>query len=119
MNLIAHVVILGLASWRLSSLIANEDGPSDVLEKIRHTLGVRYDEYSMRHVERVVDIRLIGNLLQTIGSGAICIWCNSVWTATILGGLYIAYGEPVVLAAMIPAISTAVILVNKYANPST
>jgi hypothetical protein len=43
---ITELLILGLATWRVSSLLAEEEGPRGVLERMRYKIGVRYDEES-------------------------------------------------------------------------
>lgn len=44
-----------LATWRVTSLYANEDGPMDILRKIREAVGVD------------------------------CFWCVSVWFGVLIG----------------------------------
>ena len=61
-------VLLVLATWRLSSLIAFESGPFDVFGRIRHIVGVRYDEYSQPTIFK-----------NTFARGIVCFWCVSVW----------------------------------------
>jgi len=60
-------VVLALAVWRLSSLIARESGPFDLFTKLRHFLGVRFDEKS----EPIAT--------NSISEGVLCMWCNSIW----------------------------------------
>lgn len=66
------VAILILATWRLASMLAGEDGPYNVLAKIRYLAGVRYDEHSLPYGKNEV------------GKMVLCVWCNSVW----IGGLW-------------------------------
>ena len=56
-----------LATWRLAHLLAEEAGPYDVLGRLRHLVGVRYDD--------------VGNVYGSneLARGLICVWCNSVW----------------------------------------
>lgn len=77
------LVILILATWRISSLLVNEAGPFDALVKMRHGLGVRYDEYSEAHGENVVAEALT------------CVWCTSIWVALIVTIPYMLF--PVVV----------------------
>ncbi len=62
-------ILIGMAVWRLSSLLANEDGPFDVFARIRNLLGVQYDKNN----------ETFGT--NWISKGIICVWCNSVWVA--------------------------------------
>ena len=64
-------VVLALATWRMASLLAHEDGPGDVFTWLRHVLGVRYDE----------DSNLIGE--NWLAKGVLCLWCNSVWIGAV------------------------------------
>lgn len=58
-----------MAVWRLSSLLANEDGPFDIFARPRNLLGVKYDKNNETYGTN------------WISKGIICIWCNSVWVA--------------------------------------
>ena len=59
---------MSLATWRVASLLADEGGPFDVLEKLRTRLGVRYvDDTS----ERQGTGELSRNLL--------CTWCSTLY----------------------------------------
>ena len=71
-----HVVVLALATWRLASLLAHEDGPLEMFGYLRSRLGVRYDKHSIPYG---------GNWL---AKGVICVWCCSVWFGVFLAGLY-------------------------------
>ena len=65
-------LVFVLATFRLSSLLAKEDGPGDLLIKLRMRLGTRYDEYSVEVPTN--------NLTQ----GITCMWCNSIWIAALI-----------------------------------
>jgi hypothetical protein len=65
-------IILALATSRASSLVAYDHGPWDVMDKIRHLIGVRFDEQS----------RPFGS--NEFARMALCIWCNSIWIALVL-----------------------------------
>ncbi len=62
-------IVLALAVWRLSSLLAREDGLFDVFARLRFFLGVRHNEKSEQ----------IGT--NSISKGIICVWCNSIWVS--------------------------------------
>lgn len=70
-------LVIALAIWRLSSLLAEEYGPFDIFEKFRTLIGVVYDEHSARYGTNV------------IAKGVVCVWCNSVWFSA-LGALLVA-----------------------------
>ena len=72
-------VILSLATWRLTLLISSERGPYAILERIRHTLGVRQDAQ--------------GEYGETeIAKGILCFWCSSVWWGALFAGIGVIAG---------------------------
>lgn len=56
-----------LATWRLSNLLVNEQGPGELLGLFRDRIGVAYDEQSRAYGKNV------------LASALTCIWCTSVW----------------------------------------
>lgn len=58
-----------LATWRITNLLVddNEDGPYDILPKLRYRLGLRYDAqgraYPTNEVSKAIN----------------CFWCASFW----------------------------------------
>lgn len=81
------VLIIGLASWRVASLLVNEEGPGLVFMRLRTMVGV---------VEGPGEQS--SGFLPLLFS---CIWCMSVWTTLLAAGIW--YIEPVavmVIAAM-------------------
>lgn len=71
-NDVLLIVIAALASYRLSMLIALEDGPFDVLFTIRQKLGAY-----RRHQDGSVNPTHIGKLLS-------CPYCIGIWVALVL-----------------------------------
>jgi len=61
------LLILILATWRITSLLNREQGPYNVLGKLRYTIGIRVDDagqtYGITELARLVD----------------CPWCLSLW----------------------------------------
>lgn len=68
------LVILVLATWRLTSLFVSETGPFKIFRRIREWTGIIHDREGM-----VVgkDDSLLAGLLS-------CFWCTSIWVAGIL-----------------------------------
>lgn len=66
MNLITFIV-LSLAVYRLSKLMAEEDGPFNSIDKLRYVVGVRTND----------DGEIYGK--NSVATGVICTWCNSIW----------------------------------------
>lgn len=97
------LLVMVLATWRVSSLLAREDGPYDVLHKLRYHLGVRYNEYSEPHSDKM------------LGQLVLCIWCNSIWVGLVIAILadpmnYFSY-------TIVPlALSGGAILVEEFRN---
>lgn len=61
-----------LAVWRISSLLVREDGPYDLLARLRDTVGVRFDDASRPYGANVVAAALT------------CVWCTSVWAGLLV-----------------------------------
>lgn len=66
------LLVLGLSTWRLTSLFVSEDGPFDIFDRIRFKAGVRYDAYS----------NPIGT--NVLAKAMSCMWCFSIWIAALL-----------------------------------
>ena len=95
------LVILGLAVWRVSSLLVNEEGPWELFARLRHRLGVRYDVRS----------KPIGTTM--VSKALTCVWCTSVWVGT-GGGVFYLLAPRLTMALCLPlALSAVAILVNK------
>lgn len=108
---LAHIVILVLATWRLSSLFVDEDGLFDIFERIRTWAGVRYiarDDTTA--IERVV-LDDTPPLKKVIAKWLTCRWCFSIWVGVVLAIVYTMY-SPIVLIVLPWAISAGSILVD-------
>jgi hypothetical protein len=101
MSFVVWFILLALATWRVTSLFVSEAGPFEVFAKLRHKIGVRYDERSIPYGTNVV------------ANAFSCIWCLSFWTsivATIPLTPYIVWWQyPIVVLAM----NATVIVINK------
>lgn len=60
---ILEVLLLSLATWRMASLLVNEEGPFRVFERIREWVGIRGPEVPDRFLAGVLS----------------CVWCCSLW----------------------------------------
>lgn len=90
------LVVYGLATWRISYMFMYEQGPFNIMVKLRERTGIRHDDTG--HVLAVPDGNVLG-----------CIYCTSVWVA--MCSLIL----PVLV--LVPfAVSTIAILVNKVAK---
>jgi len=93
-------VIKALATWRLASLLVNESGPLGMFDKLRHAVGVRYDERSVAYGTN--------NLAELLT----CVWCTSMWTAL----LFVLLGKRGALSQQVLALSAAAILIDSKVN---
>lgn len=93
---IFDMILMGLATWRISSLLVREDGPYYVFKKIRERCGFEYDNdgslvsYPSNHVLR-------------------CTWCTSFWVAIV-----VMFVPTVILWPF--AVSASAIVVDKVVN---
>lgn len=101
------ILILGLAVWRLASLLSAERGPYAMFERIREWCGVRYTV--VEGVETADSDKEIGKLI-------LCPWCSSVWLGAIASILYLWKGQVVVWVALPLALSALAIIVNEIVN---
>ena len=90
---------LGLAAWRLASLVANEDGPWMVFKRLR----LRAEQWCKRY--RFCEELGLYDLFS-------CEWCNSVWIGAGLTLLYLWIGESVLYLALPLALSTVAIIIK-------
>lgn len=72
LDLLVRFVITAFAVWRISSLFARERGPFDLFVRIRKHIYIR-----------TVYNSLVGKVFVTLNDGIVCVWCNSVWFASI------------------------------------
>lgn len=100
-------ILIVLASWRLTSLFAREDGPFNIFARFRHFIGVRYMEgvpVGMNFIAKAIT----------------CPWCFSVWVALPFAAMRMLYlsNDSILLTGMIYfflywfAYSTAIIITD-------
>lgn len=100
-----HFAVLALATWRISSLIINDDGPFEVFAKFRHLVGVRYNEHSEAYGT------------SELAELFTCICCFSIWVGTAWALFYYFYPVIAFWLALPLSFSAVAIIVNKYVNP--
>lgn len=94
-------LILALATWRISSLLVNEDGPWAMFARLRAVVGVYYDESLQRQADAVL-------------AGVFnCVWCMSVWAGLAWAVAYYAWPALTVWMALPLALSAAAIVVER------
>lgn len=100
LELLAEVLIIGLASWRIAALLSYERGPFHVFLKLRSVLGFTHDENGQP------DAWPDGFFPELIS----CVWCLSLWIAAGMWGVW-QISEPVVI---IVAASSVILSVEKW-----
>lgn len=98
-----EVVVLALATWRLTSLLVWEDGPFEMFARLRHLLGVRYDETSLAYGTN------------WFAKGVVCPACASVWFGTLWGVAYLLW-HPTWYIALPLALSAGAIALERWNN---
>lgn len=84
------LVLVGLATWRVSSLLVYEDGPWHVFDRMRGRIGL-HDAGEMGVVQEAFS----------------CVWCLSVWVAPVMWAVHsVAPLAAGILAASAIAIAT-------------
>lgn len=66
-----NFLLVSLAVWRLTSLLAREEGPFLIFTKLRDKLGVKYDSLS-----RAYGTTFFSKLI-------LCPWCLSIWISAV------------------------------------
>ncbi len=99
-----ELFVLGLATWRITSMIVNEEGPFQLFERFRYMIGIRYDEHSERIATNV------------FAEGLSCVWCTSVWIGGLVVGLYLLCPKPTFIVSLICSVSAISILIERMVN---
>lgn len=93
-----HLLAVGLASWRLASLLQRERGPFAIFEQLRVAIelrdGVPVEEQRIRY---------------EVAQGLACWWCLSLWTSAACFALYRV--SPAIVRIM--AASTIAIVIER------
>jgi hypothetical protein len=126
------LIILALSTWRLSSLIVNEDGIFDIFLRLRLVIGVRYlmiddeiaeykkvAEYQKKFTN--FDINEYDKFSNnTLGKLVSCVWCTSVWVAALYTVVFYLCGYNELLKQLfeyynlLMALSTTAILIEGF-----
>jgi hypothetical protein len=80
---ITSLIVLSLAVWRISTMLVDEEGPGDILVKLRWLIGIReVVTVEGEKVSRVIEVHgIIARLFR-------CVWCLSIWIALIFALFY-------------------------------
>lgn len=94
--------LVSLAIWRVSSLLAREDGPFDLFLRLRMFLGTEFDKSSEE----------VGT--NWVSKGILCLLCSSVWLSAI-GAFFFASSLMWYLIYLL-ALSTMAIIIDSFVN---
>lgn len=94
-------LILMLATWRLTSLIVKEDGPWNMLARMRSLIGVRFNERSQPYG------------INIIAEAATCLWCASIWVGVAFSLGYLTFPKPTLLVGFPLALSAAALVLQR------
>lgn len=95
-------IVVAMAIWRVSSIVAREDGPMDIFSKFKtRVLDISEDER----------LQISGRkMLNSFYRGLNCMWCNSVWFSAIASiFISISFVEWIVITL---SLSTLVIMIE-------
>jgi len=95
------LLLLTLATWRITSLLYTEDGPYFTFARLRQRLGIYYDEYGKRQATT------------EIGKAFNCPACLSVWIGGAIALSYIIIPAWLYLPL---ALSAGAIIVERYVS---
>lgn len=96
-------LILGMATWRISSMLVQEKGPWNIFEKIRKLSGIEHDDNGNA---LLIPDNFFANVLS-------CIWCCSVWVAIAFFVCFLIWNNAIIFFAFPFALSSISILLNK------
>jgi len=91
-------LILAMATWRLSNLLVNEDGPGNMFARLRNLAGVQ-EHFDVQP--------------NTVAGVFACIWCMSIWVGAMFGMLWQAWPNATMWLALPLALSAAVIAMDR------
>jgi hypothetical protein len=91
--MIAEILMLSVAVWRISHLVTSEVGPARILERFRTWAGVVVEVLDDGHEEVIVSPGTLAELVT-------CQWCASVWVGMAAAMVYAISPRSAVLLAM-------------------
>lgn len=94
------IIVLSFATWRLSSLLAREEGPFDAFSRLRIRAGARYDEFSNQYGTNSISRMML------------CVWCNSVWIGLFVTILYYFFPEITIVVSLPFFLSSVAVLID-------
>jgi hypothetical protein len=93
---LVEIVVLGLATFRLASLLVNEDGPFLMFLRLRLKAGVIYwntetmvvygNKMAIEEAQhgRLYDLEVATSASNEFAKALNCVWCSSIWVSLFL-----------------------------------
>ena len=101
---LTYFLIYSLATWRIASLLVQEDGPGNVFRRLREAAGIEHDDNG--------DVYLVPD---TFFAGVLsCIWCCSIWVAAGWTGAWLFIPEISVWLALPFGLSAGAIILDSW-----
>jgi hypothetical protein len=100
---LVELILLGLATWRIASLVQYERGPWAVFSRIRGWFGIQHNE----------DGEPLGWPDSETGRLLRCLDCGSVWVGLGMAGLYLAWPLAACIVALPFALSAFAIALRR------
>lgn len=107
-----QIIVFGLATWRVSSLLVNEDGPWFIFLRIREWSGIELhpvnpNYYHAASTEWIpwVPQRLIPQILS-------CVWCTSIYVGLVWSVFFLLSPAIAFYIALSFALSTCAIVLS-------
>ena len=97
---LVEFVILCLATWRLSSLLCDEDGPWNVFSRLRNKIGVKYNEANELYASN------------EISKAFMCLWCMSIYIGVLCILVFLIFPSSIFIFAAL-AFSSVAMLADK------
>ena len=94
--------LVSLATWRVSSLFAREDGIFDLFLRFRMLLGTKFDKASEE----------VGT--GWLSKGILCIFCNSIWFGA--AGAFFLTENLLMWVIYLLALSAMTVLIDNWAT---
>lgn len=98
-------IVLGLATWRVSSLLVDERGPFDIFIRLRGLVGIENDQDG---IPTLIPDGFLPGILS-------CVWCCSVWVAGFWVVFWSLIPDVSILCGEVLALSALAIILNKHA----
>ena len=95
------LLIFGLATFRIANLIAYEIGLFNIFEKLRRSVGVRYNEHGVEYGTN------------ELSKAILCLWCNSTIIGLLITLLYLAFKDIVVYVCLPFALSAIAVIIKE------